>query len=75
MPGCDGGEEDPSSNDFCVWNGTAPRPQLPTMYEDVGRIEYVGNDGTFYSMYPLGPCQGDCDTDDDWYVLPLGLLW
>jgi hypothetical protein len=65
-PGCTGGDLDPSSNDFCVWNASTPRPELPIVYEDVGKLEYVGNDGTFYARYPLGPCQGDCDTDADW---------
>jgi len=26
---------------------------------------YVGNDEEFDAPYPLGPCQSDCDTDDD----------
>ncbi|CAB9509452.1 expressed unknown protein [Seminavis robusta] len=30
-----------------------------------GRIEYVGNEGTFYSAYPMPVCKGDCDVDDD----------
>lgn len=30
-----------------------------------GEIEYVGNEGTFYAHYPLGPCKGDCDDDSD----------
>ena len=33
--------------------------------EPFGKIEYVGNEGTFYSRYPMGPCQGDCDNDND----------
>ena len=33
--------------------------------EPLGEVEYVGNEGTFYARYPLGPCQGDCDEDAD----------
>ncbi|CAB9500347.1 expressed unknown protein [Seminavis robusta] len=65
VPGCTGGEDFASTSDFCVWNTTWPRPDLPIVYEDFGDLQYVGNDGTFYAIYPLGPCQGDCDTDDD----------
>jgi hypothetical protein len=52
---------------------TAPGPQLPVLNEGMGQLQYVGNDGTFFAAYPLGPCQGDCDTDDDWCVSSLGL--
>lgn len=39
--------------------------QAPTSIGPFGTIEYVGNEGTFYSPYPLGICKGDCDTDED----------
>ena len=35
-------------------NNTEPRP-----------IKFVGNNGDFDAPYPLGPCQSDCDTDED----------
>jgi hypothetical protein len=28
-------------------------------------VEYVGNDGSPTSAYPLGRCQGECDTNED----------
>ncbi|CAB9516812.1 expressed unknown protein [Seminavis robusta] len=33
---------------------------IPT---SLGSVRYVGNNGVFYSRYPMGPCMGDCDSD------------
>jgi len=44
---------------------TSPRPSYEGGIQPFRAIEYVGNDGTFYSRYPLGICLGDCDTDSD----------
>jgi len=47
---------------------TVTPSQIPTSqpsYAPFGRLEYVGNEGTFYTAYPMGMCKGDCDSDDD----------
>jgi len=65
-PDCTGGDSLGLSFDVCVYNTSSglPLPTYPTV-DYFGAIEYVGNDGTWYSSYPLGVCLGDCDTDDD----------
>ena len=59
VPGCSGGAEYEGTADFCVWNETFPKPELPIAYEEFGELEYIGNDGTFYAVYPLKACLGD----------------
>lgn len=43
---------------------SAAPSDVPTL-SPFGTIEYVGNEGIFYSPYPLGICKGDCDTNED----------
>ncbi|CAB9527528.1 expressed unknown protein [Seminavis robusta] len=33
-----------------------------------GELDYLGHSGFWYARYPLGVCQGDCQTDDDCQV-------
>ena len=46
-------------------NATFSPTPAPTPMEPFGPITYVGNDGGYFAPYPLGVCQGDCDTDAD----------
>jgi hypothetical protein len=41
-------------------------PSSSPTYEAFGPIDYVGNNAEgYFAPYPLGVCQGDCDTDQD----------
>jgi len=50
VPGCIGGAEDNSGTDFCF--------ERPPNY-----LWKFGNNGVPESAFPLGECEGDCDSD------------
>ena len=72
VPGCSGGEADTTGSDYCIAdpNLRNPRPTQPTgtgpsLADQYAPLEIVGNNGFPASKFPLGVCEGDCDTDDD----------
>ncbi|KAL3935708.1 MAG: hypothetical protein SGBAC_008823 [Bacillariaceae sp.] len=58
VPGCQGNADETGDgfDDFCIKPPTA------------NTLVLVGDEDLPASAFPLGKCQGDCDTDDDWYV-------
>lgn len=59
VPGCVGGESDSSGTDYCVFSST--------LDDYIGRYQSY-EDYAFLSistLFPLGRCQGDCDSDSD----------
>lgn len=88
VPGCLGGERDPSATDYCAPPPVGPQPQpatprptpapqmtsRPTLrptnrpsqnHQATRMIDYIGNNGSPSSAFPLGLCEGDCDSDSE----------
>ena len=48
---------------FCKHNPQlSPEPTTASPTSSAIPLEYVGNNGSPSELFPLGPCQGDCDT-------------
>lgn len=73
VPGCSGW--DPSGNDYCIRAGTSSKPEAEADAEAEAEtaapeatsatLFYAGNNGKPSSAFPLGICEGDCDTNKD----------
>jgi hypothetical protein len=59
--------EMPSSAPSISMQPTAAPSEMPSPAPTAAtkNVEYVGNDGSPASAYPLGECQGECDSDED----------
>ncbi|GKZ00110.1 hypothetical protein MPSEU_000964400 [Mayamaea pseudoterrestris] len=66
VPGCSGVAE--SNWDYCIrpptYTSTSP-PEITTETTITTEVKLKGNDGSPSSAFPLGLCQGDCDSDSD----------
>jgi hypothetical protein len=59
--------EMPSSAPSISMQPTAAPSEMPSPAPTAAakNVEYVGNDGSPTSAYPLGECQGECDSNED----------
>lgn len=63
VPACSG---TPVSNwDYCVKPDPYPNKPSDPSPPPRQRLQFVGNNGIPSDVFPLGKCQGDCDTDDE----------
>jgi hypothetical protein len=63
VPGCNNAAPGDYTSDYCIDPNKFPTKTL----------WYIGSDGKPGQVYPLSECRGDCDNDDDWYVVTF--LW
>jgi hypothetical protein len=69
VPGCNGGESDPSRTDYCVYKQPPEPTQSPVSTPTetpsplkTGKLTSYGASPPA-SKFPLGICEGDCDND------------